>query len=299
MKKGIVIANLPKTKVHSAWLTINFNDPPCDLLVILWKREIPLLVRYIWGERRKMSVEKEIREEQKKKLSRMSTKEKLSYIWDYYKWHIIITVALLAISISLAKDIRHNKMPSFINVLMANASPYFDPENRLVSDIAEYGEVDLNSQRISVDSSILIDNDSTSPLAMGSAQKLLAMYAANEVDVMIAPESVIDFYLKTKIFADPLELLDEAQAKRLKDAGYEFYYRKLSEMTDPEEEEMPSEDREVCVGIIINNSSYLSEIGAYTGLEDKSGPPVIFTFAKGSEKKENAILFLNLLTGRP
>jgi hypothetical protein len=66
-------------------------------------------------------------------------------------------------------------------------------------------------------------------------------------------------------------------------------------MTDPEDMEEPIKDREVCIGIIVNNSRYLSETGAYSGLSADSGTNVIFTFSSVGQHLENACYFLDMI----
>ncbi len=257
------------------------------------------VVLTVFDREGRMSIEEEVRREQREKFKKMNFKKKLKYIWDYYKWHIIISIAIIAVASSLIKDMRLNNLPSYINILLVNASPSFSPEDELIGDIAAYSQVDLNEYKISVDSSIVLDDGSSfSQFAIGSAQKFLAMYAAHDVDVMIAPEPVIEMYLKSGIFADPLELLDETEIERLKKCGCTFYYRKLKEMTNPEEWDETLENKDICIGIVLNDNSYLNDVGAYIPDENSLVTDVIFTFSSVAENKDNAIDFLRMITNR-
>ena len=47
------------------------------------------------------SVGDEIREERRKAMSRMNTKEKFAYFWDYYKIHALVAALVVAAGISL------------------------------------------------------------------------------------------------------------------------------------------------------------------------------------------------------
>ncbi|MCR4656023.1 MAG: hypothetical protein K5770_07335 [Lachnospiraceae bacterium] len=246
-----------------------------------------------------MTIEKEVRQMQREKFRKMSTKEKCRYILDYYKWHIIVSIFILAVTISLIKDMRANNRPSYLNILLINTSPSFNSEDELTGDIADYCDVDLNEYKISVDSSMFLEEDSSySPFAMGSAQKFLAVYAAGEVDVMIAPESVIEMYLKANIFEDPMELLDEEDIESLEQAGCTFCYKKLKDMTDPENWDDSMENKDICIGITLNNNSYLKKIGAYSPDENGNITDVIFTFSSVVENKDNAIAFLRMITNQ-
>ena len=227
----------------------------------------------------------------------MDTRQKLAYIRDYYKWHIIIALAVVIFLISFIRDMRENSKPSYIDIVFVNAAPYFNAEERLKPDIEAYSDIDTKEYKINIDSSIIIGSDGdTSPATIGSTQKFLALYAAKEVDVMIAPEPVIDMYIKADIFADPTEILSPEEIDRLSQKGYTLYYRKLSERIEPEERDTLMEDKDVCIGIVLNNSSYLSDIGAFPADNISSNTPVIFTFSSVSEHLESARSFLNLLT---
>ena len=244
-------------------------------------------------------VDSDIRKEQREHLRRMNTKEKAAYIWGYYKWHMIGIIFVIIFITSLVHDMLQNSRPSFIDILMINVSAGFDAGDRLIDDIASFSGVDTDEYRIDVDSSLYINEDDlamSGPVAAASAQKLVALFAAGEVDVMIAPEPVLKSYLSAGIFTDPGTVLDASYIRELEEKGYELYYRKLSETMDPEEMDENFEDREVCVGIVINNSSYLSEIGAYGRLSPNSGTDVIFIFSSVGKHLDNARSFLEMIT---
>ena len=252
----------------------------------------------LWGKSMS-SVEEDIRKEQREHLRRMNTKEKAAYIWGYYKWHMIGVLFAIILITSLIHDMLQNSRPVFVDILLLNTDAGFDAGERLVSDIASFSGVDTREYRINVDSSLYINEDDSvppGPVAAASAQKLLALYAAGEVDVMIAPEAVIESYLRAGIYTDPETVLEKSYIKELENKGYELYFRKLSEMTDPEDMDEAFKDRDVCVGIVINNSSYLSEAGVYDGLSPDSETDVIFTFSSVGQHLDNARSFLDLIT---
>lgn len=57
--------------------------------------------------------------EKKTDFKALSTKGKIGYVWDYYKWPIIITIFVLAIAISLIHHLVSYQEPS-LNVIMFN-----------------------------------------------------------------------------------------------------------------------------------------------------------------------------------
>ncbi len=250
-----------------------------------------------------MSVEKEIRKIQRESLKNMNNRQRLSYIWGYYKWHILFTLFIAILLISITKDLIINNRPSYINILLINASPFFSGNEELEQDIAEFSNVDLNKYNINIDPSIYIseqDSDTLNPMNIGSVQKFMALYASNDVDVMIAPETFIDMYLHEDMYADPVTIAGEELIAKLEEAGFPLYYRKLSEFKDQEEakeSEEPFEDREICIGIKINNSDYLNSLNVYDNAIKSWDTPVIFTFSGACKNPEHSLEFLNLISG--
>ncbi|MBQ8971329.1 MAG: hypothetical protein IJ073_08505, partial [Lachnospiraceae bacterium] len=56
-------------------------------------------------------------------------------------------------------------------------------------------------------------------------------------------------------------------------------------------------DEEKCLGIIVNNSSYLNEIGIYYDSYLKENSPVIYSFSSISDDIKSSVNLLKLLTG--
>ena len=247
-------------------------------------------------------VEKEIRKQQRENLKKMSLQKKAEYLWTYYKWHLIGLVLLLIFTGLLLRDISYGSKPSYINVIMMNTQPGFDPVEQLVPDLYDLSGVDPEEYRINIDTTMYIsDSPAAAQITMGSEQKLLALYAAKEADVMIAPESVVEHYLQAGIFADPAAILGPEMTEELQRKGFPLYFRKQGEMV-PEEEGPASEgkqiipeDKDVCLGIVINDSSYIKNLGVYDLPGDSGAESIIFTFSAVSENVKSSLNFLELL----
>lgn len=246
-------------------------------------------------------VEKEIREQQKSNLKKMNTREKADYLWSYYKWYLIGAILAVVIVCTLIRDISYGSKPSYINAVIMNADPSFDPADRLVPDLMDFAGVDPKEYRINIDTSMYISKaPEAAQITMGSEQKLAALYAAGEIDVMIAPESVFEHYPEADLFKDPFTILEEDYIERLRENGFLPYYKK-EKVPDTKEntgnENAGKKDEEKCLGIIVNNSSYLNEIGLFNDLYFEENSPVIYSFSSISDDIKSSVNLLKLLTG--
>ncbi len=251
-------------------------------------------------------VEKEIRQQQKERLKKMTTKEKAAYLWTYYKWYLIGFIFIVVFLALFTRDILNGRKPSYIYAVMINTSPGFEAADRLIPDLSDLADADLSKYRITIDSSMYIsDAPVAAQINMGSEQKLIALYAAREIDALTAPESVIEQYLKAGLFADPYEILGPDQMKKLSEAGFKPYLRKKSEVLQEESDAddkafekntTSASDDKVCLGLVINNSSYLKEIGAYSIDEGPDAEPIVYVFSSVSDDTKSSVILLELLT---
>ena len=96
-----------------------------------------------------MAISDEIRE-QRKKLSGMTSKQKISYIIYYYKFHFLGALFVLTILISLIHSIVTKKEIS-LYCAMINSLPYDSEFTVLREDFSEYAGIDLNENEVVID----------------------------------------------------------------------------------------------------------------------------------------------------
>ncbi|MBR2276073.1 MAG: hypothetical protein IJ873_08455 [Lachnospiraceae bacterium] len=251
-------------------------------------------------------VEKEIRKEQKEHLKRMNPREKTAYLWTYYKWYLIGFICILGFILFLIRDISYGSKPSYLNVIVMNASPDFDPKEALIPDLTEYAGIDPKESRINIDTSMYIgDSPGATQITMGSEQKLLALYAAGEADVLIAPESVIEHYLQAGLFMDPSAVLSPEALRKLQAKGFEPDLRLKSDtiseetaVSDHGNEEKAGEEETVCLGIDVSNSRYLKSLGIYNDSNEDEDMSIIFVFSAVAKNIKSSINLLNMLVSK-
>ena len=139
----------------------------------------------------------------------LSRKEKVRFIIDYYKWHIIAGVIALAVIISLINHYAfHNQAIQLYGVgVNVNA-----PNERLEAVSAEFVEYSsMNTRKFQSVFEYNLFMGSDQPGAGGSdyatVMKLVTLFAAQEVDYMFCDQLVFDDYSRSGGFADLSELL--------------------------------------------------------------------------------------------
>ncbi len=227
-----------------------------------------------------MALNEEIREEQKK-VKDMSLSGKIGYIWDYYKLPIIIGVFVIIFFIVFVKDWIGNNKPVYLNAVALNTILDYDYDSDMATDLAKYTGVDPKDYRIVIDTTMQIDLERNTQIGMASEQKMLALFTAGEIDVMMAPEAVANFYGAEGAFSDIRNILSDDEIKAFTDAGYPLYY------TTYEGQSFPA-------GFYISNSEYLKRISAMGTFipEDNA----VFAVTSCDEHPEAVVQLLRMIT---
>ncbi len=227
-----------------------------------------------------MALKDEIREEQKKVKDRPLS-GKIKYIWDYYKIHIIVGIFVVIFLAVFVKDWINNSKPVYLNVVALNTvldyNSDFDPE----ADLAAYAGIDPEEERVVFDTSMRIDLESNTQIGMASEQKILALFTAEEIDVMMAPEAIANFYAKEDAFVDIRTYLSDAEIKALSDRGYPVYYATCEGQTIP-------------AGFYLNNSAYLKRISEHGTFIPEDNAVITFTYC--NKHPEASLQLLRMIT---
>lgn len=239
-----------------------------------------------------------LRDEIKKeniKLKDMPPKKKAEYIWEYYKIPIIAVIAAIIFIVTFTRDYRINKRPYFLDAIVINSDIAYAADNYLLNDYIKYAGVDTKTYNIAVDTSIYIDEEKFDQMTMANSQKVMALFAAGELDVVLGPDSIMDSYGKMEAFMDLSEVLDEERIKELEDKGCEIYYTTVYE---DDENGTPRPVRTYPAGVYLDDSGYLASIeGGVFKTAQESGKRPVFAIAARSQRVENSLKFLAMLAG--
>lgn len=156
--------------------------------------------------------------EEREAIKHGTLKQKLSYFFDYYKWHVVITAAVIGIVISLVVNIINRKETALyvcmLNTLSLDAEGY-------AAGFAEFADIDLGKYDLIFDTNLSIQEGELDQTSVATAQKLLVYIAAGQVDLMITDNETLRMYTANGYFYDLREFLTPEQLER-----YEpyFYY---------------------------------------------------------------------------
>ncbi len=242
-----------------------------------------------------MALKDEIRQENIK-LKDMAFRKKAAYIWDYYKIHIIVTIAVIIFIITFVHDYRINKRPLYLDAIIINSDVAYSADNYFKDDYIRYSGVDTDTYNLAIDTGIIISEDSYDQMTTANIQKVMAMYAAGDLDVVIAPDTITDEYGAIGAHMDLSGVLTDDLKEELEKKGCEPYYTTVYE-EDENGEHKPVE--EYLAGVYLDRSEYLNTLGgtgAFT-TQLQSGKRPVFTITATSQRTDHAIEFLKMLAG--
>lgn len=157
--------------------------------------------------------------EQRELIKNGTSKQKLIYFWDYYKWYVIIPIVAVILLFSLIHHIVTQKDNAFYAVLLNAAVITEDLQH--ASTFTDYAGIDTDEYETYFDTSIQIHSDSGSEADYTSMEKLMIYTATGDLDVMVTDMGSFQLYANNSSFYDLRDILSEDQI-----AKYEhlFYY---------------------------------------------------------------------------
>ena len=165
--------------------------------------------------------------EQQKKAATMSWKGKLGYFWDYYKIPTLVILVVLIFSFFLIKDMIAANRESLLQAAIIN-SELSTVDASFQTDLESFYKLDPKKQVVTLDNSYRLDLTAADQMTVASSQKLIAILQVKELDVMIAPADIIDYYTLNSFFADLSSLLTPEQIDLL-EAQDLLYYAETEE----------------------------------------------------------------------
>ncbi len=228
-----------------------------------------------------MALQDEIRNEQKK-LKDMTFSGKVRYILYYYKIHILVAILLLIVVVVFTKDWMRARRPAYLNAVAVNTVLSYDLEDGdILSDYVSFAGVDTKAYNCTIDTSLQMEIGAGDQMTMASQQKILGLFSAQEVDVIMAPEEVADYYAPDGAFIDMRTFLKEDEIKAFADAGYPVYYVADGGTSYP-------------AGFYITDSQYLKNKGEHGTFIPEDLP--VFAFASCIKNTDAALQLLEMIT---
>ncbi len=162
--------------------------------------------------------------EERNKIKNMSVKDKLWYIWEYYKIPIIIAVVSVILISSIGSAVYNNRFETALSCVILNSSPtgeadsvddYFNQGFRQYIDLKEDAKIDVDYSM-----SPTFDESSMNEFTYAQLAKITAMISSKGLDVMIGKPDTIDHFGEMGGFVDLKELLPADVYDKVKENLY-------------------------------------------------------------------------------
>ena len=153
---------------------------------------------------------------EKKKLKDMTLKEKIEYIWEYYKLHITAAVIVVFIAASVINNVMNPPVPSYAGITFYEVY-ISDEDNDAIKQVLTEALIENRDEYEIYMHHMVSGGDPQAEMAI--VQKLMAMIMVNEIDIIIAERDVFASFAYEEFLADlnrfgvvfPKELVMESQ----------------------------------------------------------------------------------------
>ena len=187
----------------------------------------------------------------KEKMKEQGKWARFKYFWYYHWVHaVLILIALFCIVTYIRHFIEASKEP-YIYVAMANSALLTEEETDLVTDFAISRGADLKVNPAQLDVTYQMSQTHNSSLDVSYSQKMSAYLEKGKIDILIAPEWILDSCANQAYLADLKSLLPEDLYNSCKSRLIYFTYE---------------EDGDVPIGIYVGD---LPKIKDFYGEEEK------------------------------
>lgn len=156
---------------------------------------------------------------QHKKVRKKGFKAMVSYFWDYYKVPTAVIIVIALFSFYLIRDMASN-LPYGFYAMMINSTMHPDGEV-IGEDFAGYAGIDTSSYNVLIDTNQTLSTNSYNTYDVSTQERIMAITAAGDLDVMIADQSVFEQYARNSYMTDLRDLMSEDELKKYD--GYIYY----------------------------------------------------------------------------
>ena len=162
------------------------------------------------------TLRKEAKENEKKALEGKSFKEKLSYIFYYYKWHMLGLLILAIFVGSFIKSMSEYRDP-YLQIAIVNAAQTADFD----TPIREYElttDIDKDKEEMRYDSSyVFMTGNGSNGFDVQQVEKLFAATSAGMLDLIICDEQSYEWISQMGYFKDLGDVLSKEELTRYGD----------------------------------------------------------------------------------
>lgn len=206
--------------------------------------------------------QKHDKQSEKEKLKSMPFKEKISYLWEYYKLHALFFIVMVVFIVYAINAFTKPKIENKLYAAIINNTVTPEIWDEYIDIITEYLEIDTLTEDIELNYRYYYNGDAEYEANM--RQAFVVYLAASEIDIVIAPMSEFAGYVENGFFTP---LSDQLPTDLYSSLANKFYLAGTEDdpkvaaygiyMEDTKlyrEHSLPTEDDPVLIGIIANST---------------------------------------------
>ena len=214
---------------------------------------------------------------------KLTKAEKLEYIWDYYKFHLLGILFLLSLFIGSFFIWQQNSKPVLLNSYLLNTDWGDQQAQKLLEEYASFHSYDLKNYNAYFNSSVFIDTKIKDQMSTVAYTKVMSDLDVKKTDFYFCNRETFDYFGERETFLN----LETAMPKELLE---QFQHQLLTVNTYDEHGNVSSS---YVAGIDISNSPVLLKAQAERKLYEDGN--VYFTVPYNSERLDEVWKFLEFL----
>lgn len=212
---------------------------------------------------------------EKEKLKDLSPNGRITYLWEYYRFHALGVILALAIIFYIVYEIANPDAEAIFYAALINNTIDKEAIDEVSKEFSDALQLNPDTESIMFNTSLYFGNELEYNVSNATSRQVLATYvAAQEVDVIIAPESEFKSYAYNGYFDRISSQLPTDLYTKLSDY---FYFSDQED--DPEKN---------VYGIYLTDTELFANQAVNTD-------PYILGIVANSEHKGNSIEFLRYL----
>ncbi len=225
-----------------------------------------------------MTLKQEAREE-REKLKHMSWKDRIWYIWEYYKFHMLFLFIAMMILWIIGTSLYRQSFSTRLSIAVINdrsgGNSSTDPLMAGLREALNCGKKDI----IEINEGLFLDtNEETmSQYSYASMAKIAALVSGGMLDIMISDEATIRHYESVDAYMDFSRLLPETLYSQLED---QLLYAEAGD------------GQKIPIAVSLENSSLKDDTGIIMN------PPYLAVISS-TQHKEDILLAISYLFRSP
>lgn len=137
-----------------------------------------------------------------KKLKELHGKERIAYLWDYYRIPTLVIIVIIIAAVSLVHAIQNQPNYCFGGALLNITSADFTSDTTYLDNYMDYAGIDSDKYSLNIKTGLYLSDDTSSNY--NTYMALAALVSAQDIDFIICDKDIIE-YLATTGYAGDLE----------------------------------------------------------------------------------------------